>query len=80
MWDQTYREIAEALTDRGIKTPRGGDAWSQVTVMRVMKRLGIAGQMNGSPRDVAWHTGEVGKIPRQGTPNFEFASTNPTNF
>jgi DNA invertase Pin-like site-specific DNA recombinase len=42
--DQTYREIAEALTDRGIKTPRGGDVWNQVTVMRVMKRLGIAGK------------------------------------
>jgi hypothetical protein len=23
---------------------RGGDVWSQVTVMRVMKRLGIAGK------------------------------------
>ena len=44
MWDQTYREIAEALADRGIKTPRGGDVWNQVTVMRVMKRLGIAGK------------------------------------
>jgi hypothetical protein len=43
MRDQTYREIAEALTGRGIKTPRGGDVWNQVTVMRVMKRLGIAG-------------------------------------
>jgi DNA invertase Pin-like site-specific DNA recombinase len=42
MWDKTYREIAEALADRGIKTPRGGDVWNQVTVMRVMKRLGIA--------------------------------------
>jgi DNA invertase Pin-like site-specific DNA recombinase len=43
MRDQTYREIAEALTGHGIKTPRGGDVWNQVTVMRVMKRLGIAG-------------------------------------
>jgi hypothetical protein len=42
--DQTYREIAQALTDRGIKTPRGGDTWNQVTVMRVMKRLGISGK------------------------------------
>jgi hypothetical protein len=41
---QTCREIEEALTDRGIKTPRGGDTWNQVTVMRVMKRLGIAGK------------------------------------
>jgi hypothetical protein len=35
--------------------------------------------MNGSPRDVRVNHREVGKIPRQGTPNFEFASTNPTN-
>jgi hypothetical protein len=41
MRDQTLREIAEALTDRGIKTPRGGDTWNQVTVMRAMRRLGI---------------------------------------
>jgi DNA invertase Pin-like site-specific DNA recombinase len=44
MRDRTYREIAQELTDRGIKTPRGGDVWNQVTVMRAMKRLGIAGQ------------------------------------
>jgi DNA invertase Pin-like site-specific DNA recombinase len=44
MQDQTYREIAKALSDRGIKTPRGGDVWNQVTVMRAMKRLGIAGK------------------------------------
>ena len=44
MRDQTYREIAEALTDRGIKTPRGGDVWNQVTVMRAMKRLGITAE------------------------------------
>jgi hypothetical protein len=25
MRDRTYREIAQELTDRGIKTPRGGD-------------------------------------------------------
>jgi DNA invertase Pin-like site-specific DNA recombinase len=41
MRDQTYREIAEALTNQGIKTPRGGDSWNQVTVMRSMRRLGI---------------------------------------
>jgi hypothetical protein len=40
MHDRTYREIAEALTNRGIKTPRGGDVWSQVTLMRVMKTIG----------------------------------------
>jgi len=44
MQGQTYREIAQSLTDRRIETPRGGSAWSQVTVMRVMKRLGIAGK------------------------------------
>jgi DNA invertase Pin-like site-specific DNA recombinase len=43
MRDQTYREIAQALTDRGIKTPRGGDTWNQVTVMRSIRRLGITG-------------------------------------
>jgi DNA invertase Pin-like site-specific DNA recombinase len=42
MCDHPYRDIAQELTDRGIKTPRGGDTWNQVTVMRAMKRLGIA--------------------------------------
>jgi len=41
--DRTYREIAEALTARRIKTPRGGDVWNEVTIMRVMRRLGIRG-------------------------------------
>jgi len=44
MRDRTYREIAQELTDRGIKTPRGGDTWNQVTIMRVMRRLGIRGK------------------------------------
>ena len=44
MRDRTLREIAEALTNRGIKTPRGGDTWNQVTVMRSMRRLGIAAE------------------------------------
>jgi hypothetical protein len=44
MRERTYREIAEALTDRGIKTPRGGDTWNQVTIMRAMRRLGITGK------------------------------------
>jgi hypothetical protein len=45
LWDQTYREIAEALTDRGIKTPRGGDVWNRVTAM---------------PRDeTIWHRAQV---------------------
>ena len=38
------REIAEELTNRNILTPRGGDLWNAMTVMRVMKRLGIAGK------------------------------------
>jgi DNA invertase Pin-like site-specific DNA recombinase len=44
MRDRPLREIAMELTNRNIPTPRGGDTWSQVTVMRVMKRLGIAGK------------------------------------
>jgi DNA invertase Pin-like site-specific DNA recombinase len=42
MWEMPLRDIAQDLTDRGIKTPRGGDVWNQVTVMRAMKRLGIS--------------------------------------
>jgi hypothetical protein len=41
---QPLREIAQALTGRGMKTPRGGDVWSRVTVMRSMRRLGITGK------------------------------------
>jgi DNA invertase Pin-like site-specific DNA recombinase len=44
MLERPYRDIAQELTDRGIRTPRGGNVWNQVTVMRVMKRLGIADQ------------------------------------
>jgi hypothetical protein len=44
MRGQPLRAIAEELTGRGIKTPRGGDAWSQVTVMRSMRRLGLSGK------------------------------------
>jgi hypothetical protein len=44
MWEMPLRDIAQELTDRGIKTPRGGDVWSQVTVMRAMKRWAIAGK------------------------------------
>jgi hypothetical protein len=39
-----YREIAEEMTNRNIPTPRGGDAWSQVTIMRAVRRLGITGK------------------------------------
>ena len=42
MWELPYREIAEELTNRNISTPRGGDLWNAMTVMRVMKRLDIA--------------------------------------
>jgi hypothetical protein len=44
MRDRPLRAIAEELTDRGIKAPRGGDVWNQVTVMRSMRRLGITGK------------------------------------
>jgi hypothetical protein len=44
MWEMPLRDIAQELTDRGIKTPRGGDFWNQVTVMRAMKRLGITAE------------------------------------
>ena len=54
MWEMPCRDIAQELTDRGIKAPRGGDVWNQVTVMRAMKRL-VATRMLAPP------TGE-GKI------------------
>jgi hypothetical protein len=44
MWGPPYREIAEELSNRNIPTPRGGDLWNAMTVMRAMKRLGIAGK------------------------------------
>jgi hypothetical protein len=44
MWELPYREIAEELTNRDIPTPRGGDLWNAMTVMRVIKRLGLAGK------------------------------------
>jgi len=43
MWEMPYRHIADELTDRGIPAPRGG-AWNAMSVMRAMKRLGIAAQ------------------------------------
>jgi hypothetical protein len=43
MWEMPYREIAQELTDREIPAPRGG-AWNAMSVMRAMKRLGIAGE------------------------------------
>jgi hypothetical protein len=41
MCELPYREIAQELTNRNIPTPRGGDLWNAMTVMRVMKRLGV---------------------------------------
>jgi DNA invertase Pin-like site-specific DNA recombinase len=38
----SLREVARTLTERQIEAPRGGTTWNQVTVMRAMKRLGIA--------------------------------------
>jgi DNA invertase Pin-like site-specific DNA recombinase len=43
MWEMPLRDIAAELTARNIPTPRGGDTWSPMTVMRAMKRLGITG-------------------------------------
>src|SRR5690349_21571712 len=34
MRGKPYREIAEGLTSRDIPTPRGGDAWNAMSVMR----------------------------------------------
>jgi DNA invertase Pin-like site-specific DNA recombinase len=42
MQDKPYREIARELTSRNIRTPRGGDVWNAMTVLRVMTRLGMA--------------------------------------
>ena len=44
LWEMPYRDIAQELTNRNIPTPRGGDLWNAMTVVRVMKRLGIVGQ------------------------------------
>jgi hypothetical protein len=44
MWEMPLRDIAAELSARNIPTPRGGDVWSPMTVMRAMKRLGIGGQ------------------------------------
>jgi DNA invertase Pin-like site-specific DNA recombinase len=42
MRHQPLRAIAEELTNRNIPTPRGGDNWNAVSVMRAIKRLGIS--------------------------------------
>jgi DNA invertase Pin-like site-specific DNA recombinase len=43
MWEMPLRDIAQELNNRNIPAPRGG-AWGATSVMRVMKRLGIAGK------------------------------------
>ncbi|MFH0300995.1 recombinase family protein [Bradyrhizobium sp. 31Argb] len=42
-WEQSYKDIAEQLTERGVPTPRGGYTWNPMTTMRVLKRLGLRG-------------------------------------
>jgi DNA invertase Pin-like site-specific DNA recombinase len=39
---RSYQAIARELTGKGITAPRGGATWNAMTVMRAMKRLGIA--------------------------------------
>jgi hypothetical protein len=56
----SYREIADELTNRNIPTPRGGDVWNAMTVMRVMKRLGITGKRRKGRRTV---NGSIGTLP-----------------
>jgi hypothetical protein len=48
MWEMPYRDIAQELTDRGIKAPRGGDVWNQVTIMRAT--IGYRGQVKEGRR------------------------------
>jgi DNA invertase Pin-like site-specific DNA recombinase len=50
MWEMPYRDIAQELTNRNIPTPRGGDLWNAMTVMRVMKRLGIGHALGGQSK------------------------------
>jgi hypothetical protein len=37
---QTTRAITQALNDRGLKPPRGGD-WRATQIMRLLARLGL---------------------------------------
>jgi hypothetical protein len=37
---QTMRAIAQALNDRGLKPPRGGE-WQATQIMRLLSRLGL---------------------------------------
>jgi DNA invertase Pin-like site-specific DNA recombinase len=46
---RSYRAIAAELTRRRITTPGGGATWNAMTVMRAIKRLGIANPGRVSP-------------------------------
>jgi hypothetical protein len=49
---QAIAKFAEGLTSRNIPTPRGGDAWNAMSVMRAMKRLLFRAVQRGStPRN-----------------------------
>jgi DNA invertase Pin-like site-specific DNA recombinase len=48
MRGKPYREIAEGLTSRNIPTPRGGDAWNAMSVMRD-EAAAHRGQMSLAP-------------------------------
>jgi hypothetical protein len=39
--DKPYRDIALELTNRNTPTPRGGNSWNAMSVMRAMRRLGL---------------------------------------
>jgi hypothetical protein len=50
MQEMPYRDIAQELTNRNIPTPRGGDLWNAMTVMRAMKRLDIGHALGGQSK------------------------------
>jgi DNA invertase Pin-like site-specific DNA recombinase len=39
-WELPYREVADELNERKVPAPRGG-TWSAMSVMRMLKRLGL---------------------------------------
>lgn len=39
----TMAALAQALTERGVPTPRGSAVWTHTTVARLMQRIGAAG-------------------------------------
>jgi hypothetical protein len=57
MRGKPYREIAEGLTSRNIPTPRGGDAWNAMSVMRARDEAAAhRGQMSLAPSSKSWRT------------------------